>query len=309
MAQEIKKVALLGADGKLGPSILDALLANNFTVTVLKRESSSSPSNYPSSVTVTRCPDAFDVDSLVPILQGQDALVISIKGSQVGIQKRLSDAALQAGVQRVIPADFGSCDSAAQATQDLVPLYKAKTEIREYLQGLVDANPGAAFGWTAIVPAHFFDWQLSFLHLYPAEKRADMLGDGEIKHSLSTLGRIGEATARALVKAAETRNRMLYVQSFRKTQVEVIRAFEKAAGEKWEVTKLDPDAFVKEEKRKADAGDADAVEDCVWYLGVVDADWPKTKGEDFAMELLGLEDEDLEEVAAKVLKQVQGSKD
>jgi uncharacterized protein YbjT (DUF2867 family) len=103
-----KTVTLLGADGKLGPSVLQALVNANFTVTVLKRQSSKTASNYPTSVNEQRVPDAFDVDTLTSLLKGQDAVIITTHAKLIDIQKRVALAAARAGVQRLIPADFGS---------------------------------------------------------------------------------------------------------------------------------------------------------------------------------------------------------
>jgi putative NADH-flavin reductase len=93
----IQKVTLLGADGKLGPSIYDALVSGGFTVTVLKRQSSKSKTSYPNQVSV---PDEFKVEDLVGVLRGQDAIVITIKGSETELQKRIADACIEAGVKR-----------------------------------------------------------------------------------------------------------------------------------------------------------------------------------------------------------------
>lgn len=297
----IKKVALLGADGNLGPAVLTALLAHDFSVTILKRQSSQSPDHYPPHTTISRIPDNLDVEETAEVLRGQDALVITIKGSQTDVQKRLADACIPAGVQRLIPADFGSCDSSSPLTQALVPLYKHKTEFREYLQGLASKHP--AFSWTSIVPGHFFDWDLSFIHVFPEERRMDFLDAGGKRFSISTLAQVGEATARALERPAETKNQVLFVQSFCVNQREILAAFEKASGEKWRVETYESGRWRDEYKAKADAGDAAAVEECVYYLGTVDADWTTRDG--FAMEKLGMEDEDLDQVVAKVLESQQ----
>ena len=78
----IKNVALLGANGGLGPAMLEALLSAQFDLVVLKREGSKSSDEYPSSVTIARIPDDLNLDSLVKVLRGVDALVVTIKGSQ-----------------------------------------------------------------------------------------------------------------------------------------------------------------------------------------------------------------------------------
>lgn len=97
MTTSISKVALLGADGKLGPAIMHALVANGFNVTVLKRKSSKSPSSYPHQIMVS---DDFNGPELVEALKGMDAIVITVKGSQIDLQKRIAEAAVQAGVKR-----------------------------------------------------------------------------------------------------------------------------------------------------------------------------------------------------------------
>lgn len=151
-----------------------------------------------------------------------------------------------------------------------------------------------AFSWTSLTCGHFFDWSLPFIHIFPEEHRSDVLDEGEYRVSFSTLSRIGEAVVRVLQRPERTANRMLFVQSFCMTQIQVVAAFEKASRRNWEVRKLDAEAFKEAEMAKADQGSLDAVEELVWYLGTVDADWTARK--DFAMELLGLEDEDLQEV-------------
>jgi putative NADH-flavin reductase/uncharacterized protein with HEPN domain len=293
------KVALLGADGKLGPAILHALLNHNFQVTALKRASSKSPDNYPSSVSVARLQDDFAVDAITPALSGHDAVIVTIQGSQTDIQRRLAQACIKAGVKRFIPADFGSVDASSPRAQALVPLYKHKDSFRKQLVEMARENQ--SFSFTNLVCGHFFDWSLDFMHIWLRDRRMDIITDGTTKASASTLSRIGEATARILENLEPTKNKMIYVQSFCVSQNELLHSFEKATGSKWEVTRHEPEEFEKEVKQKADAGDRDAVEELVWYLGNVDADW--TGKEDFAMEMLGLEDESLDEVAKRCVEE------
>jgi hypothetical protein len=298
----IKNVVLLGADGKLGPSVLDALVATGFTVTVLKRESSKTPSDYPSSVKETRVQDDFDVDVVSELLQGQDAVVVTTSGSLIDLQKKLALAAAKAGVQRFIPADFGSVDSESELARDLVPLYIHKRNFRLYLTDLAKEHPN--FSWTALVCGHFFDWSLKFMHIWVKDRTVDILDDGSIKASASSLAQIAKATARILEYAdkPETRNRILYVQSFCKTQIEVKEALERVTGGQWKVRRFGSDAFVKEKKALMENGGKDstyATEEAVWWLGVVDANWEANDG--FAMKLLDLEEEDLDAVVKVAL--------
>jgi hypothetical protein len=294
----IKNVCLLGANGNVGPMVLHALVKDGFNVTVLKRASSKSSSDYPSGVKVAEVDDAFAVDDLVPIFKGQDAVVVTIKGTQVDIQKRLADASVKAGVKRFIPADFGSCDSSSPHAQECVPLFANKTELRSYLTELTKKNE--SFTWSSIVCGHFFDWDTAFLHLWPKEKRADIVKDGDLKTSYSTLARVGEATSRILQRPDETANKVLFVQSFCVTQPEIVKAFEKASGSKYDVAWLDAVSYEREQKAKRDEGDKEAIENLVWLLGAIEGNWEER--DEFAMELLGLKNEDLDGAAEKVVK-------
>jgi hypothetical protein len=224
--------------------------------------------------------------------------VVTIKGTQVDIQKRLADASVKAGVKRFIPADFGSCDSSSPHAQECVPLFANKTELRSYLTELAKKNE--SFTWSSIVCGHFFDWDTAFLHLWPKEKRADIVKDGDLKTSYSTLARVGEATSRILQRPDETANKVLFVQSFCVTQPEIVKAFEKASGSKYDVAWLDAASYEREQKGKRDEGDKEAIENLVWLLGAIEGNWEER--DEFAMDLLGLKNEDLDGAAEQVVK-------
>lgn len=293
----IKNVCLLGANGNVGPAVLDALVNDNFTVTVLKRASSKSPNNYPSGVKVEQVDDAFAVEDLVPIFQSQDAVIVTIKGTQVDIQKRLADAALKAGVKRFIPADFGSVDSASEHAQECVPLFKNKTTVIEYLTKL--ANENESFSWSSLVCGHFFDWDPAFLHVWPKENRADIVKN--LKASYSTLAQVGRATSRILQRPEVTANKVMFVQSFCVTQLDIVQAFERASDAKYEVEWLDDETYERQQMIKRDEGDKEAIENLVWLLGAQEGNWEIR--DDFAMERLGLEDEDLDDAVKAVVKE------
>ena len=297
----IRKVILVGANGTLGPDVLQALLsAKTFTVTVLSR--SSSKSKYPDSVNVIHVSDDFLIEELVPALRGQDAIIVTFAGSNSDLQIRLADAALQAGVRRFIPADFGSCDSSSPRALDLVPLYRAKQKVRLHLEQI--AADGGTLSWTSLVCGHFFDYGLKsgLLQFDLSARKARIFDGGEIKWSATTLETIATATVRVLRKVEETRNRMLYVQSFCVTQNEVLRSLERVMGrEGWQVEQVDSDMYIKEVKGKLDRepGNAKTTENLVSVVGIVDSNWEGKK--DFANLVLGLQDEDLDQAVRKVI--------
>ncbi|KAI1085433.1 NmrA-like family protein [Whalleya microplaca] len=298
----LKNVTLIGANGNLGTEILKALIkAGTFNITVVKRQSSTSTPDADASVRIVTVDDDLTLESLTQAFRGSDAVITSIPLRDVSQHLRIADAAVAAGVRRVIPADYGSCDSRSARARELVPLFENKVRVRARLEELAAADATGSFSWTSIVCGHFFDWGLreNFLHFDLAARRADILDDGRYRSSTATLGRVAEAVVRVLLKEEQTRNRMLFVQSFCVSQLDVLGALERATGTKWEVRYRDSEEFIKEHKAKADAGDKASIEDLVFALGALDGNWEDRDG--FAMELLGLQNEDLDEVVKLVV--------
>lgn len=308
----IVNVALVGATGSLGSHILTALLAEgSFTVTVLQRASSTSslPTDH-KNLRVAPVANDPSLADLTALFTGQHAVIVCYRAGNAAAQIKFGQAAFDARtVRRFIPADFGSCDSDGARERELVKLFDRKVEIRRSLQALADQSQAAAggtFTWTSLVNGHFFDWGLreNFLHFYLRERKADIIDDGDLKSSQATLAQIARATVRILQRPAETKNKMLFIQSFCVSQNEILASLEKAmgGGKKWEITRYESEAFIKEKKALADAGDLEAIEDLVFVLGAIDGDW---RGKpNYAMELLGLEDEDLDEVVQKVVDEM-----
>ncbi|GAB7347740.1 hypothetical protein MBLNU459_g5292t1 [Dothideomycetes sp. NU459] len=296
----IKNVALVGANGKLGPAILSALLSSGaFTVTVISRKSSKS--RYPDTVHVRHVSDDLPSEELVDALRGQDALVVVFAGSNSDLQIRLADASAEAGIQRFIPADFGSCDSSSPRALELVPLYKAKQKVRQHLQDLASRS---SLTWTSLVCGHFFDYGLkSGLLQFDLEARKVRIFDGgDIKASATTLETIGLATVRVLEHDRETSNRMLYIQSFRVTQNEMLKSLEQITDQKWQVENVKSDDYINrlKEEMQQNPNDEDVVENMVSVVGIVDSNWESK--DDFANNLLTLEHEDPDQVISRIVR-------
>ncbi|KAI0103880.1 NmrA-like family protein [Nemania sp. FL0031] len=290
----IKNVALFGANGNLGTVALQSLVSSgHFRVTVIKRESSpySLPPALSSAVSLRTCDDSLSLPSLQAALAGQDAVVSGTRRSGCRRPPR-------------IPADYGSCDSDSPRAQELVPLFAHKAAVRARLQELSAASSGGAFAWTSLVVGHFFDWGLreNFLHFDLAARTAEILDNGRYRSSTATLARVGEAVVAILAADDEsTRNKVLFIQSFCVSQLDVLAALERATGgAKWDVRFVESEAFIADRKAKADAGDRAAVEDLVFALGALDGNWEGREG--FAMDLLGLENEDLDQVVKRVVE-------
>ena len=298
----LENICLVGANGRLGPAVLHALIdAKDFTVTVISR--SSSKSKYPESVRVIHVSDNLPTEELTQVLKGQDALVVTFAGTNDDLQIRLADAAAQAGVKRFIPADFGSCDSGSPRALELMPLYRAKLKVREHLQEL---SSSTGLSWTSLICGHFFDYGLKtgLLSFNVKERRARIYDGGDIKWSASTLETVGTGVAKVLEKPDETRDRILYIQSFCVTQNEVLRSLKRVTGPEWQVEDMDSEEFIKKTKAETDRdpNDAEARESLVSVVGIVDANWESKR--DFANSLLDLEGEDMDEVVRRVIGQL-----
>ena len=297
----LTKVALIGANGHLGPHVLSALLSADFEVTVLSRHSSTS--TYPSTVTVKHISSDPSHAELVDVLSGQDVLITTFGGTNSGLQIKLADACVSAGVQRFIPADFGSCDSSSSLALELILIFREKSKVREHLRRLE-----GELSWTSLVTGHFFDFGLeSGLLLMDIQKRKMIMIDGgEHMWSASTLERVGEAVMAVLKDEEQTKNKMLYVQSFCISQKQLLEVCEKVQGGKYEVEEVKSEEFIKSKKERTDKdpNDHDARENSVGVVGIIDGDWRTKEG--FANELLGLKDQDLEEAVRGVIKNQKG---
>ncbi|KAI3559736.1 NmrA-like family protein [Colletotrichum abscissum] len=298
-----KSVLLVGANGTLGAKILDSLVAaKSFKLSALKRAGSKSTIAYPADqVQVIEVDNDLSYEGLKKAFTGQEVVIVSFRLRDLDQHLRIAEAASAAGVKHFMPADFGSIDADNPRARELIPLYRWKRAVRQKAQELADKNPD--FAWTGIVCGHFFDWGVKegFLHAYLDTKKIDVIDGGDIKASVATLPRVGEAVVRILNLGVTevTKNKTLFIQSFCITQNELLQSLEKATGAKWTVNKVESESFIAEHKVKADAGDAEAIEDLVFAVGQLDANW--TKRDDFAMKTLGLEDEDLDTVIADVV--------
>ncbi|KAF1940207.1 NAD(P)-binding protein [Clathrospora elynae] len=302
----ITNVALIGGTGTLGAPVLKALKGSEFNISVLNRQTSKSV--YPRTQVIT-IPDDLGVDEVAKALREHeiDALIITIAGSHVEHQKKLIDAAFKGGVKRVIPAEFGSCDSADEKTNDILPLMKGKKVVRDYLLSLEDKEREGGvenLTWTSLVTGHFFDYGLTcgLLKFDVKGRKAYILDGGNIKFSGSNLDFIAKAVIKILEKPDETANKMLYVHSHHVTQLDVLAALQKATGDEFERHDQDSKKELEVIRPKMLKGDGAATEEVVAVWGVVASDWKEKDG--FANTLLGLQEEDLDEVVQRVVAEL-----
>lgn len=132
------------------------------------------------------------------------------------------------------------------------------------------------------------------------EQKAVLYGDGTTTWSTTTLARIGLAVKNAMLIPEQTANKHMFIDSFTVSQQEVLAAFEKASGKKWEVSHADLENDKKEGMERMANGDFTGAANLIRYINLT----PGYGGnymeyEEGASDLLSLPKETLEEVVSR----------
>lgn len=133
----------------MGTLVLKAVLSSpTLNVTVLSRPTSTN--TFPDGVQVIR--SDYSPSSLVGAFRGQDAVVSLVGRDGYAEQKKLIDAALEAGVKRFIPSEYGN-NSADPRVRALAPILEGKKTKVDFLK-----QHESQMSWTVIITGAFFDW-------------------------------------------------------------------------------------------------------------------------------------------------------
>ncbi|KAF3916378.1 hypothetical protein ABW21_db0206333 [Orbilia brochopaga] len=250
-----KNVLVIGGSGNMGTPIVAALAAEpSINVTILTREGSTS--TFPSGITVKKA-DYNSHDSLVAAFKGQDT-ILSLVGTHVtDTQIKFIDAAVDAGVKRFYPSEYGSVassdgDALVQQFWDRVGIH-GKLGVFQHLRKLADEGK---IEYTLIASGAFFDWglQQGFIGFNLKERKATIFNSGDKPMSLSTLPHIAKVVVWSITHPDETRNRTIRFYSHRTTQNELLAALEKLTGTKWTVEKVSTDVWIAQGEEGVKAG-------------------------------------------------------
>jgi hypothetical protein len=209
-------------------------------VIVLSR--SDTAPNLPASVTVRKV-DYDSVESLTAAIKGADALVSAVGFGGFPAQKKLVDAAVAAGVQRIIPSEFGH-DTTLPIFRE-VPIFAPKIELQDYLKK-VSAESGVTY--TVVATGCFLDFCLEDPHAILIgslkERKATIYDGGAKLLTTTTLADTGRGVAGVLRHPEETKNRAVCIESARVSQNQLLRiAQELTPGVEWSVTQASTDAL------------------------------------------------------------------
>ncbi|KKP03962.1 hypothetical protein THAR02_03944 [Trichoderma harzianum] len=300
----IRKVAVLGGSGNLGPHVVNGLLHAGFEVTVITRLESQA--TFTDRVTVKRI-DITSKEAVESVLQGHDALVSTISPGAVGDQKTIIDAAVAAKVRRFMPSEFG-VDTRRAEERSLGWILANKVSVTDYLVEVAKKNPW--FSWTGLAVGLFFDWGIKtqfLLGINAKDKTGTIIDSGNKPYAATHVSFIGEAVAAILRKPEETANKYLSIFSFAITQNEVLKIFEEETGSKFQITQLKGSDLIKAATDSVAKGDyANSVIPFVQYTFLADdSKDPVDIGKNDA-HLLGIKDNlSLRESIKKELSEIQ----
>lgn len=255
----LRNIAIFGAGGhNIGHHILLALLANPaFKVTVIARASSSTA--FPPEAHVLRIPDTPSHSDLVTAFKDQDVILSAVGYPAKLTEPQLIDAAIEAGVKRFIPSEYG-LNNDLPAARALNPVFEAKGKVIDYLR----SKESTGLTWTSVATGMWLDWSLdpniAFLGMNPKTKSATLYDQGQHTLSFTTL----PWAALAIVKMLEldpqkTANRVFPVRAFETSQKQIVAELEKQQGVTWKNEELDVASHIKEQKEKLAGGDKNAI--------------------------------------------------
>jgi nucleoside-diphosphate-sugar epimerase len=234
MSETLNKIVILGGGGNIGAVVLRGLLkAPDLHITALKRIGSKS--SFPTAPNLKVVESDFTHASLVSLFRDNDTVISVVGKDGINEQKPFVDAAVEAGIKRFLPSEFG-VNGQSKTVQEMTPFFAAKQELLDYL--VEKEKDGLT--WTGLIVGALLDWCLSngFIGFDLSTKRATIWDDGNAIFSGVNEEELGKAVVGVLKHPAETANKFVYVSSLAVSQSEILAALEKATSSKWDVTRV-----------------------------------------------------------------------
>ncbi|RGP77047.1 hypothetical protein FLONG3_4876 [Fusarium longipes] len=297
----IQKVAVIGGSGLLGSKVVASLLDTGFEVTAITRNESSA--TFPENVTVKRV-DITSIDSIKDAVTGQDAVVSTATTMAAGGQKTIIDAVIAARVPRFIPSEFG-VPSRQNRDKKLGKLLGAKVQNTDYLIKLAEQHDW--FSWTGLSNGLFLDSGLKnpygFIDI--KNRKFRIVDSGNEPYSTSSLAFVGKAVAAILKKPETTANMYLNIAGVTTTQNEVLKIVEQVTEDKFDISYVSGTDLERIGDEKIANGDFSAFGNYLEQFLFADGAGNALKGDENAIGMLGLEEENLEEVIKSVLTDIK----
>ncbi|KAM0426092.1 hypothetical protein ACHAPT_008723 [Fusarium lateritium] len=238
------KVAIVGATGETGASIVDGLLGSpttKFEVTALARPQSLEKPAYVElknrGVKVVPADLKGPQDTLVSLLSGIDVVISAIYFGSLADEIPLADAAKRAGVKRFVQSAL----MVVIPPKGVVDFREKKEDILNYIKKLRLPYTYIDAGWwyqltLPRLPSGRLDYALP---AYDSESRIG--ADGNVPSALADIRDVGRYVAR-IIADPRTLNKKVHVYSEVFTRNQVYDIVEKHSGEK-----LDREYITEEE--------------------------------------------------------------
>ncbi|GME25213.1 hypothetical protein GTA08_BOTSDO03473 [Neofusicoccum parvum] len=261
----------------------------------------TSPTNVPSPATaaLTRghaTTTDFSAASLRAAFAAQDLVISTVGGNDYGLQTRIVNAAVAAGVPRFVPAEFGQ-DSLSPSVRARLPPSAERARVVQYLRAMEkddgdddDDNTAATgevngkvngeeevekdkyvqiettsgyhnpFSWVALAVGTILDTKLvnGELGFDIKWQSATVHGSGTEEFAVSSLKRVGELVARVVERWDSVRNEYLYAAGCITTADEIVKCLQKSTGKEWSVGLVETEECVKEAEKRLARGYPDA---------------------------------------------------
>lgn len=151
--QPLRNILIIGAGGtNIGHHLALALSADPaFQLSILTRPNSKS--THPPNATLFPNPSNPTHAAYVEAFKDQDAIVSCLGFEGKKSEKAIIDAAVEAGVRRFLPSEYG-VDNTDSAARQLSPVFDMKGATIEYLQ----SKEGSKLEWTAVPTGMLLDW-------------------------------------------------------------------------------------------------------------------------------------------------------
>lgn len=236
----IQNVAVAGASGAMGAPLVQELLKAKFNVTALTRPDSS---NHPPTGAKTVEVNYDDAESLKNALKDQHALISTLGTASIEQQHKLFEAAIDAGVKRLIPSEFG-CDTLRSPARDL-PVFAPKVQIREAIEQKIKGT-GTTYTW--VFNNVFLDWSLDNKFVVNLQdKKFEIYDGGEKVYTTTPIPFIARGVVGVLKNPEATANRAVRIHGAALTQKQFLDIVQQVVGKDgWQIDELKTKDLEKE---------------------------------------------------------------
>ena len=315
----IENVAIVGVSGSVGSYITQQLLkTGKHTVTAVTREGSSS--EIPKGVKVANI-NYDDENTLVEALKGHQALVITMKAGQVEPSLKLIRAAAKAGVDWVMPNEYGpdvrANKSFGQESLLITPITTCQEEVEK----------AGVSAWIGLTCGFWYPFSMANSpHAYGFDfqsKKAHLIDGGNIKLNTSTWEQCGRAVASLFslpvlpqdandksVTVSHWRNEQVHISSFFVSQRDMLDSILRVTGEKesdWTIVEENAQERYKQGQDLMKEGGASVGHGYIrcMYTRIFYDDHPGEYNDKLDNEKLGLPKESLDEATKEGIKMVE----